>query len=957
VTHSKSTNEPSRQNEALSPLNPSSSRSDNHNRPSIDYVDIDAPTEIAYTTVPELFVKQVAKTPHAEALVFETRSLTYAELDSRVEFIFNLLVSQQVRAGKIVAVLLDRSEELVATLLAVQRAGAAYLPVDTEYPAERINYMLGNSKPACVVSTSKYEYIYCSIKEASTIILLDAEEMTDPVNSSKTSQPPHSSETWLPHPLDAAYVIYTSGSTGRPKGVVVSQLAIANHLLWMQRNYSLVKSDRVLQKTPAGFDVSVWEFFWPLIVGATLVVAPPQAHKAPNELVEIIQRERVTTIHFVPSMLEIFLDEAGITNCTSLRHVFASGEALPVETLRRFSETSSATLYNLYGPTEAAVDATAWECSVSDLARPRVPIGFPVAHTGVHVLDDHLQPVASGVEGELYITGVQIARCYLDNPELTAERFVACPFVASGERMYRTGDLVKYNQDGALDFIGRADTQLKINGVRVEAGEVESVLREYPAINQAVVVANHNAAGVPGLAAFLTVNESDAPVLSRLIRILQLPISDRPRVVQLTPDLPFCVMNQAEAQFMFKEIFQDQIYLPADVGLPDDAVVFDVGADIGLFSLYVGLCAPNAKIFAFEPAPEIFSVLSQNMALYDLNVNLQSCSLAPVSSSAAPYTYYKNISSAHGQCTDAASDEAVMRPFAKDVDVDVDVDVAIGQKAASGDEISGSRDKRLEPIRIEIPLRTISEVISTEDIPKISLMKINMQRCAANVLAGIDDLHWPIIDRLILEVHDIDDRLNVVQSLLVNRGFHVQTKQTSARAKSTFTVHAARHKIDSAIHRNPSGSHTHEPTNMVRTPENLIAAVRGHAAQLLPTSMVPVSMTIVPEIPLTVNGKIDRVKLSTDYLISSPSISSREPRSECERTLCDLVRKTLGLVDIGPEEDFFTLGGASLSAIILVSAITRAFNIPFKLRTLLKHPRISDLALCIEQEIRNEEIQ
>ncbi|MET7774173.1 amino acid adenylation domain-containing protein, partial [Nocardia sp. NPDC005366] len=285
---------------------------------------------------------------------------------------------------------------------------------------------------------------------------------------------------------NVAYVIFTSGSTGRPKGVAVSHAAIVNRLVWMQSEYGLVADDVVLQKTPATFDVSVWEFFWPLQVGARLVVAKPDGHRDPGYLIDVITDEQITTAHFVPSMLSVFVAEGGADECVSLRHVFASGEALPAATAQKLRELTGARLHNLYGPTEAAVDVTFHE--VTDVDSVSVPIGAPVFNTQVYVLDSRLHPVPVGVAGELYLAGVQLARGYVARPDLSGDRFVADPFGPVGARMYRTGDLVAWTPAGELEYLGRTDFQVKLRGLRIELGEIEAALTGLASVAQAVVL-------------------------------------------------------------------------------------------------------------------------------------------------------------------------------------------------------------------------------------------------------------------------------------------------------------------------------------------------------------------------------------------------------------------------------------------------------------------------------------
>src|SRR4029079_2888836 len=290
-------------------------------------------------------------------------------------------------------------------------------------------------------------------------------------------------------PSHLAYVIYTSGSTGRPKGAMNSHRGIVNRLLWMQKRYNLSLQDRVLQKTPFSFDVSVWEFFWPLLTGACLVVAKPGGHQEPAYLVATIAQEKITTVHFVPSMLQVFVETPGVEACTSLQRVLASGEALPFDLVESYHRKLSAPLYNLYGPTEAAVDVTHWDAEPGD-PRGIVPIGRPVANTAIHLLDRHLNPVPVGVAAELYIGGVQVGRGYWNRPDLTAERFVPDPQpLAPGTRLYRTGDLARRWPEGEVEYLGRLDHQVKVRGFRIELGEVETALSAQEGVREAVVLA------------------------------------------------------------------------------------------------------------------------------------------------------------------------------------------------------------------------------------------------------------------------------------------------------------------------------------------------------------------------------------------------------------------------------------------------------------------------------------
>jgi len=415
--------------------------------------------------------------PDAVAVQSGSREVSYEEFERLARRVAGRLVELGVGRGSLVGVLCERSVELVAALHGVVVAGAAYVPLDPEYPPDRLDYMVGETGMRVVLCQGRLS----GLIERTDVTMVDLERLLADAGDSDFR--PEAVD-----PDDLAYVIYTSGSTGRPKGVANAHRGVANRLLWMQDRFGLVPGDAVLQKTPFSFDVSVWEFFWPLQVGARLVIAEPGGHRDPAYLVQTIVRHGVGTIHFVPSMLRLFLEHPAAASCTSLRRVICSGEALARDLQDRFfAVLPGAELHNLYGPTEAAIDVTAWRCRPDD-SRRVVPIGAPIANTTIHLLDDRLQPVPIGIPGELHIGGVQVAVGYVNQPELTAQRFIADPFDPPG-RMYKTGDLARWLPDGQVDFLGRLDHQIKLRGQRIELGEIEATLGEHPAILEAAVTA------------------------------------------------------------------------------------------------------------------------------------------------------------------------------------------------------------------------------------------------------------------------------------------------------------------------------------------------------------------------------------------------------------------------------------------------------------------------------------
>nr|QEO74050.1 condensation domain-containing protein [uncultured bacterium] len=469
----------------------------------------------------ELFEQQAARTPDAIAVSFEQEQVSYTELNARANQLAHQLQSLNVRPEVTVGVLMERSVEMVVALLGVLKAGGAYLPLDPAYPVERLRFMLEDAAAPVLLTQAALAALLptasahvLSLDDAETAATLDTRHRHNPQADVLSDSP--------------AYIIYTSGSTGQPKGVVIPHRAIANHMRWMLERFPLRASDRVLQKTPFSFDASVWEFYAPLLVGAQLVMARPGGHRDGAYLTSVMAEQEVTILQVVPSLLSVLIEEEGLRECRSLRRVFCGGEALTAQLVRAFRERAHSAgmdveLVNLYGPTEACIDATYWvsESTATEDTRDEetaaaggwsVPIGRPVANLQAYVLDEQMGVVAVGVTGELYLGGAGLARGYLNRAELTAEKFVPQPYAGDGgARLYRTGDLVKYRADGELEYVGRADYQVKVRGFRIELGEVEAALREYAAVKECVVVVRGEAGVSQQLVAYVVAEWKPAP--------------------------------------------------------------------------------------------------------------------------------------------------------------------------------------------------------------------------------------------------------------------------------------------------------------------------------------------------------------------------------------------------------------------------------------------------------------
>ncbi|SDW36840.1 non-ribosomal peptide synthase/polyketide synthase [Nitrosomonas communis] len=464
--------------------------------------------------VHHLIENQVMVRPDAIALIFNDTELSYAELNRRANRLAHRLIALGIKPESRVGIAVERSIDMIVGLLAILKSGGAYVPLDPDYPWERLHHMVADSAIELLLTQSSVKN---SIPEpvSGNVLVLDRLDLTNL---------PEDNPIVTLHGEHAAYIIYTSGSTGQPKGAINRHSSLHNRLVWMQEVYPLNHEDTVLQKTPFSFDVSVWEFFWPLMYGARLAVANPGDHRDTARLVALIQQHKITTLHFVPSMLQAFMADNEVATCADLKRIICSGEALQLEMQEAvFKKLPSVKLYNLYGPTEAAIDVTYWTCRTE--AFHSIPIGQPISNTKTYILDTSLNPVPQGVSGELYLGGAGLARGYLNRPGLTAERFVADPFEGQGSRLYRTGDLARWRPDGQIEYLGRVDHQVKVRGFRIELGEIEAQLLAQPDVREAVVGAREGPSGMR-LIAYVSLQTGSVVTTSELREALAQTLPD-----------------------------------------------------------------------------------------------------------------------------------------------------------------------------------------------------------------------------------------------------------------------------------------------------------------------------------------------------------------------------------------------------------------------------------------------
>jgi amino acid adenylation domain-containing protein/FkbM family methyltransferase len=863
-------------------------------------------TDAAYLAgicIHQLFEQQVDRTPNSPALLYEGEELTYAELDARANQLAHYLRALGTGPEQIVALHLERSIEVIVAMLGILKAGAAYLPLDPQHPQQHRDYILSDARVLCVLSTTsmgtpvrqhdvRYVYLDADAKE------IERQSRERPEN--------------VTLPENACYVLYTSGSTGKPKGVLITHRALNNHMHLMEREFPLEPSDRVVQKTSFSFDASVWEIYAPLLAGAQLIVAPPGAHEDPAALIKLMREERITILKLVPSLLRALLEE-GLSACESLRCVFCGGEALSFELQQSFLSQVNAKLYNCYGPTEATIDTSVWACQPG-AGEHGVLIGPPAANTTYYILDRELQPVPVWVSGRLFIGGDALARCYLNEPRLTADRFVPDPFATSaGKRLFDTKDLARFWPNGVVEYLGRADYQVKLRGFRISLVEIETTLSGHPLVRDCAVIVREDELNEQQLVSYVVASQSNA--LSNL--------TDND-FHTLPGDLPVAFLNKSETDLLYTEIFENTCYLRHGLNLNDGDCVFDIGANTGLFTLFVHQYCANARVYAFEPLPPIYEKLQLNNDLYGLNAKLFQFGLSNKAIT-AEFTYYPHVSAMSGRYADVAIDQKATSTFLSNY------------AAQSIDQTDDLLAGRFETQKYQCRLKTLSQVIEEQNIERIDLLKIDVERSELDVLEGIAEDDWPKIRQIVLEVDDSDGRLDGIVTLLTEYGYEFEIEQNQLLRSTGL------HKI--FARRQSEAVSTRSRTKATLTPRRLSTAqLRTFLLEQLPAYMVPSVFVMLPELPLMQNGKVDRKALPAPEQNVSNAAEYVAPRTPEEETLARIWCEVLRRDRISVHENFFELGGHSLLAMQIVSRTRKAFQLELPLRVIFESQTIAELA-------------
>jgi len=881
-------------------------------------------------------------------------AITYKELNEKSIQLAHLLKEKGVGPNTVVGLMVQRSIEMMKGIFGILKAGGAYLPIDPQYPEERIRYMLADSSAMILVSEVSRVRKVSKVSE-----LIDLNQLTDLTKQPLPNSPTHPLTSSPPHP-GLAYVIYTSGSTGTPKGVMIEHHSVINRLSWMQAIYPIGSGDKVLQKTPIVFDVSVWELFCWSLSGSCLCLLGHGDEKDPQAIVEAVGNFGVTTMHFVPSMLDAFLSyiesaaekekEETLIKLKSVRQVFTSGEALGVGQVERlfrlFKGWNLPKLVSLYGPTETTVEVSYFDCE-QEGELEKVPIGRPIHNSQFYVLNKSLGLQPIGVAGELYISGVQLARGYLNRPELTQEKFISAPkWLGVGDPLiYASGDLARWFPDGNIEFLGRMDYQVKVRGFRIELGEIENQLTSsgYSPIKEAVVTAGPGPTDDNQLIAYVVPNETSAYTVCRQLEVTEKGLAEGLSFYQWPNGMLVYYLNHGETDFMYHEIFEERSYLKHGITLNEGACIFDIGANIGVFSLFALRNCKNARIYAFEPLPPAYRLLSLNTSLYRGHFKTFNFGIGSTEEEVL-FTYYPHAALLSGRFADSDREAATVKAFLL-MQEPLETSDGSGEPfVLTEEQYDELLAERLTTTTYTCPMKPLSQVMDENEVEIIDLLKIDVEKAEMEVLEGIRQEHWPRIRQLVIEVHESEDRLHRIVQLLEGNGYQVAVEQEQLLEQTRLYNLYARREFPQEKGEQEEEQATKE-TPAWYSVDGLVRDTRDYLKNKLPDYMVPAHIVPLIRLPLTPNGKVDRKALPEPEI--RPGTQYVAPQSDNEREITEIWKKVLGLEKIGVNDNFFDIGGNSLKIIQISVELKKLLGTDISMAKMFQYPTIASLARYI----------
>lgn len=874
-------------------------------------------TPLEQGTVIDKFLRTVQKVPNAVALITEGGSISYQELNDFSNKIAQFLIEKGIQSNDVVGVSAERSVEMLSAIIGILKAGAAYLPIDISYPKDRISFMIEDASPKILLYHGG-----CLFQD----IRMEQKQISSIIHGGETPQ-----DINLANPDNFAYVIYTSGSTGRPKGTPIGHRSLLNRIAWMNESYPVNGSSVFMQKTTYTFDVSVWELMWWFWNGSSLYLLPQGKEKNPESIVQSIAKYKVSVIHFVPTMLASFLEYIDSVKSRdllkTLQYVFASGEALLPEHVCKLYANCSADLVNLYGPTEATIDVSFFNCKKTVQYR-NVPIGKPISNIQLWVISSKMELLPPGVAGELAITGVGLSCGYLNNEELTKKFFVDCPWLED-KKMYLTGDVVRLLSDGNIEYIGRRDNQVKIRGFRIELSEIESAIASIPHVKGAITAYREDTHKNKYLCGYVQCDESHQLVYGGVNRH------------QLPNGLAPCFLNINETIFMYQEIFERKNYLRNGIELKDGDCVIDVGANIGLFSLFTESYATNLTVHSLEPIPQIYNILEKNIELYGKNISLHNIGLSDENKK-REFVFYPKASIMSGAYTDVRQDHQTFESTL------VHDSMTDKEKAIISENQQYFLEDRFKKEYVICELFTFDWFVETNGISQIDLLKIDVEKSEMDVLRGIKR-NWEAIKQIVIEVHDFNNNVAEVNAILQKQGYHVLSVQDTNPNSKLYSVYASR--------KNELCSHKKSIDLKMDFYSPILSKerIKAELGKRLPEYMIPSQYVFLQRFPLLANGKVNRKALPDPLALLNKKLTDTpdtKNMNEREEILLGLWKEILDLNAVSTTDNFFNLGGDSIKAIQL-SARLGKYKIRLDIDQIFQYPTIQELSSVLQEAYNN----
>lgn len=850
----------------------------------------------------DVFEKVAEINKDVPAVRYMNNVLTYKELNEEAENIAKYLRYKNISRGDYVGIYMDRSEKFIVSLIAILKAGATYVPIDFAYPKERVSYIVNDAKlKGVIVNGSDVD-----LDIDRNVEILDLQKVCS-VDENLISSKVKSS------PDDIMYVIYTSGTTGNPKGVQITHKSILNLVQALEKeiycNYKNIQNVGV--NGSLSFDTSVKQLIQ-LLNGRTLCIVPEANRYDAESFINFIEENQVNIIDATPMFTDLLLNNREFSKIRNLV-MLIGGENINKNLWEKMRSINSVYFYNMYGPSECTVDTTV--ALIKDNINPT--IGKPILNTKVYILDKNMNKVPIGVYGEIYIGGIGVGKGYLNNEKLTSDKFINHTFNDGvTEYIYKTGDVGRYLNDGNIEFKGRVDNQVKVRGFRIELNEIESVLESHESIEKAAVTVLDED-GDKSIYAYILPDKYDRREIDGYKRY------------NLDNGLNIVHLNRNETDFLYDDIFKKIAYYKNGIHVNENSTIFDVGANIGLFSLQTFMQEPSVKIFSFEPNPYIRKLLKINCELYNINSTVFDYAVSSEEGE-TEFTFYPKFSLLSGLYADYDEEKELVKSYVKkhnDDGEEIEEEIE--------DDIEEIIEDKLQSIKIPVKLVRLSDIIDEYNVDKIDLLKINVEKSELEVLLGINPEHWKRINQVVLELHDFDNRLEKVLDLLKTNGFEVIVEQdwSLENVQNIYYLYAVKEKVNKNI------EFKYKPKKLLGSDE-----IRQYLSEKLPKYMVPSNIKIVDNIPLTINGKVDFKELTKNTLVEKVKVNKELPRNRVEEEIHKIWSEVLKKEDIDIDDNFFDIGGHSLLLAQVHSRILKFYSGKLTVLELFEYPTIRLLA-------------